>query len=191
MEFTVVSKNQFNERDSCQTCPQAFNLMNKRHHCRMCALSICANCQVKRRLSKTDGEVYPVCINCDFQLTNSYQLQMFNEVVAKREDLINQVQILVEQGEKATEHLNKKREERKAQLAAESKQNEVELQRIRKENSALEQKSNQINEDLMIKTNNLNKLKHDVAELKHEIESKRLQIGNITRQMGRPAPEYR
>ena len=51
----------------------------------------------------------------------------------------------------------------------------------------LEQKSNQINEDLQIKTNNLNKLKHDVAELKHEIECKQLQIGNINRQMGRPA----
>ena len=49
----------------------------------------------------------------------------------------------------------------------------------------LEQKSNQINEDLQIKTNNLNKLKHDVAELKHEIECKKLQIGNINRQMGR------
>ena len=159
--------------------------MTKRHHCRMCALSICANCQVKRRLSKTDADVHPVCINCDFQLTNSHQLQLFNEVVSKREELISQVQSLVEQGERATELLNKRKEERKSDLQAENKRNEFDLQKIRQENGMLEQKSNQINEDLQIKTNNLNKLKHDVAELKHEIECKQLQIGNINRQMGR------
>lgn len=52
---------------------------------------------------------------------------MFNEVVAKREDLINKVQTLVEQGERATEQLNKKKEEKKVELHAESKKNEVDL----------------------------------------------------------------
>ena len=66
MEFNVVHKSNFNEREVCQTCPTKFNLLNKRHHCRVCAVSICSDCQVKRRLSKTDAEVYPVCIQCDF-----------------------------------------------------------------------------------------------------------------------------
>ena len=70
--------------------------------------------------------------------------------------------------------LNNKREERKAELLEESKRNELDLLKDRKEISNLEQKSNQINEDLQIKTNNLNKLKHESAELKHEIDSKRL-----------------
>ena len=66
MEATIAHKSQFNEREICQTCPVKFNLLNKRHHCRVCAASICSDCQVKRRLSKTDAEVYPVCIQCDF-----------------------------------------------------------------------------------------------------------------------------
>ena len=67
---------------------------------------------------------------------------MFNEVVAKREELINHVQTLVEQGEQATEQLNKRKEERKAELLAQTKRNEVELTKIRQENSVMEQKSN-------------------------------------------------
>ena len=82
MEFLVVGKAHFNEKDQCETCPVMFNLFNKRHHCRKCARSICANCEVKRRLSKTDSETYPVCVHCDFGLTNSDQLRLFSEVVA-------------------------------------------------------------------------------------------------------------
>ena len=187
MEFRPIHKSQFHDLDKCETCPQIFNkLLNKRHHCRMCAKSICTNCQVKRRLSKTDPDAYPVCVNCDFELTNSHQLQLFREVVNKREELISQVQMLVEQGAKETEYLNRKREERKAELTTETKRIDMELTNDRKQVSQLEQKSNQIHEDLQIKTNNLNKLKHESAELKHEIEEKRLKISNLNRQMGRP-----
>ena len=94
--------------------------------------------------------------------------------------------MLVEQGAKETEYLNRKREERKAELTTETKRIDMELTNDRKQVSQLEQKSNQIHEDLQIKTNNLNKLKHESAELKHEIEEKRLKISNLNRQMGRP-----
>lgn len=172
MEFTVVPKSQYNERDQCETCPTVFTLMKKRHHCRVCAFSICDACEVKRRLSKTDGETYPVCVNCDFNLTNSYQLRLFNEVVAQREELIDQVQSLVEQGELATEQLNRKKEEKKAELQKESKRIDQELKLERDKITVLEQKTNQITEAIQIKSNNLTKLKHESAELKHEIESK-------------------
>ena len=44
----------------------------------------------------------------------------------------------------------------------------------RQEIASMERKSQRLMEDLQIKTNNLNKLKHETAELEHEIESKRL-----------------
>lgn len=73
MTFQVVDKSQFNERDQCQTCPTVFRrVLVKRHHCRVCGFSICTECSIKRRLSKSDAEVYYVCINCDFELTNSH-----------------------------------------------------------------------------------------------------------------------
>ena len=93
----------------------------------MCASSICSNCEVKKRLSKTDSEAYPVCVNCDFELTNSHQLKLYKEVVAQREDLIDQVQTLVEQADLATEQLNRKKEERKEALAKETKRFDQEL----------------------------------------------------------------
>ena len=71
---------------------------------------------MKRRLSKTDAEAYPVCVNCDFSLTNSHQLQLYREVVERREELIDHVSELVEQAEKVTEQLARKKEEKKAEL---------------------------------------------------------------------------
>ena len=69
-------------------------------------------------------------------------MQLFREVVNKREELISQVQMLVEQGAKETEYLNRKREERKAELTTETKRIDMELTNDRKQVSQLEQKSN-------------------------------------------------
>lgn len=52
LEFKPLSKNVYNEKDVCEFCPQLLKgLFNNRHHCRMCAKSMCSDCQVKRRLS--------------------------------------------------------------------------------------------------------------------------------------------
>ena len=50
--------------------------------------------------------------------------------------------MLVEQGAKETEYLNRKREERKAELNTETKRIDMELTNDRKQVSQLEQKSN-------------------------------------------------
>lgn len=94
----------------------------------MCASSICSDCQVKRRLSKTDAEVYPVCIHCDFELTNSHQLQLYNEVVVQREELINEVTMLVEQAEQAVDTLTLRKKDAEAELKREQKRMEGDLQ---------------------------------------------------------------
>ena len=62
---------------------------------------------------------------------------------------------------------------------------DTELQNEKKNQGELEQRANRISEMMQIKINNLDKLKHESAELKHEIESKKLQISNLNRQMGR------
>ena len=117
MEYEVVHKSKFHEREACETCPTTFKkMLVKRHHCRVCAASICSDCTVRRRLSKTDGEAYPVCVHCDFELSNNYQLELFNKVVTQREELIDQITGLLGRVEREAQALDQKRESRQKEL---------------------------------------------------------------------------
>ena len=99
---------------------------------------------------------------------------MYNDVVCQRETLIDTVSTLVTQGERATEALIRKQESKKVELFEESKRIDEDIVKERQEIAGMERKSQRLMEDLQLKTNNLNKLKHETAELEHEIESKRL-----------------
>ena len=122
MVFKPCGKTQFHEKAVCEFCPQQFNLMHKRHHCRKCAKSLCSDCTVKRRLSKTDGEVYPCCVECDFAITNCHTDALISEIVSSREDLIKKVEKLLVKAEKGSHLLNEKKEKRKKELEDENEQ---------------------------------------------------------------------
>eukprot|EP00756_Hemistasia_phaeocysticola_P028868 Hpha_TRINITY_DN16197_c3_g4::TRINITY_DN16197_c3_g4_i1::g.5435::m.5435 len=38
------------ESEACSSCPQAFGIINRRHHCRLCGLLYCADCTQSRRV---------------------------------------------------------------------------------------------------------------------------------------------
>ncbi len=72
--FKVAEKEEFHEEDNCEGgCEVSFKGFRSpaRHHCRMCAASVCDNCSTKRRLSKTDPELHYCCNMCDFKITNN------------------------------------------------------------------------------------------------------------------------
>ena len=96
--------------------------MHKRHHCRKCAKSICTDCTVKRRLAKTDGDLYPCCVECDFQITNCHTEALINEIVSSREDLIKKVEKLLAKAEKGSQRLNEKKDSRKRELEKENEE---------------------------------------------------------------------
>ena len=103
MIFKPCGKSQFHEKLVCEFCPQQFNkLLHSRHHCRKCAKSICSDCTIKRRLSKTDPELYYCCVDCDFAITNCHSDALISEIVNSREDLIKKVDKLLAKAEKGS-----------------------------------------------------------------------------------------
>ena len=72
--FTIADKTEFHEEDNCSSCNVSFKgfLSPTRHHCRMCASSVCESCCIKRRLSKSDPEMHYCCNSCDFKIVNSH-----------------------------------------------------------------------------------------------------------------------
>ena len=112
--------------------------MHKRHHCRKCAKSICTDCTVKRRLSKTDGELHPCCIECDFAITNCHTDALISEIVSSREDLIKKVEKLLVKAEKGSQLLNEKKDRRKKELEDENEQFKITYDAEQKKISQLE-----------------------------------------------------
>ena len=88
----------------------------------MCAKTICSDCTVKRRLSKTDPEIYPCCVECDFLITNSHSDALLDEIVTSREELIKKVDRLLVKAEKGSQMLTQKKEQRKRELEDEIEQ---------------------------------------------------------------------
>ena len=56
----------------------------------------------------------------------------------------------------------------------ESKRIDEDILKEKQEIASMDRKAQRFMEEHQIKTNNLNKLKHETAELEHEIETKRL-----------------
>ena len=83
--------------------------------------------------------MYPVCVNCDFSLTNSHQLQLYREVVNRREELIEYVSKLVESGERHINELVSRKEERKQDLNRSQKRIDLELKADHQRLTDLEQ----------------------------------------------------
>jgi len=51
--------------DKCAICPTVFSLLNRRHHCRNCYNSVCANCSANRAIvSGFGGTKERVCSQC-------------------------------------------------------------------------------------------------------------------------------
>ena len=78
--------------ESCEFCGKEFKkVLVKRHHCRMCARSMCSECTTKRRLSKTDATCHQICFECDFDLVNANQMDYFRQACEERDELIGQM----------------------------------------------------------------------------------------------------
>ena len=181
MIFKPCGETQFHKKGVCEFCPAQFKLFTNRHHCRKCAKSICSDCTIKRRLSKTDGDLYPCCIECDFAITNSHTDALINEIVSSREDLIKKVEKLLAKAEKGSQLLNEKKDIRKRELEEENEQFKISYDAEQKKISQLEFLAKQIEEDAQIKSNNLQKQKQMLAEASHELQSKKLEIQHLKR----------
>ena len=62
-----------------------------RHHCRVCAASVCDNCCIKRRLSKSDPELHYCCNDCDFKIVNNHYKSKTEYINIERDQLINEI----------------------------------------------------------------------------------------------------
>ena len=80
---------------------------------------MCSDCSVKRRLSKTDGDLHPTCVECDFAITNCHSDALIFEIVNSREDLISKVVKLLAKAEKGSAILNEKKNKLKQELETE------------------------------------------------------------------------
>ena len=118
---------------------------------------MCSDCTVKRRLSKTDPEIYPCCIDCDFAITNCHSDSLITEIVNSREVLMKKVERLLAKAEKGSQLLNQKKDKRKQELEDEIEQFKITYDAEQKRISSLEFFAKQIEEDAQIKSNNLQK----------------------------------
>jgi hypothetical protein len=91
--FKVAEKEEFCEEDTCIGCEVSFKgfLSATRHHCRVCAASVCDNCSIKRRLSKSDPDLYYCCNECDFKIVNNHYKSKTEYINTERDQLIDEI----------------------------------------------------------------------------------------------------
>ena len=91
--FKIAEKEEFLEEDNCAGCEVTFKgfMSATRHHCRVCAGSVCVNCSCKRRLSRSDPELYYCCNECDFKIVNNHYKRKTDEINNDRDILINEI----------------------------------------------------------------------------------------------------
>ena len=91
--FKIAEKEEFLEEDVCAGCEVSFKgfLSATRHHCRVCASSVCTNCCIKRRLSKSDPELHYCCNDCDFKIANNHYKTKTEYINSERDQLIDEI----------------------------------------------------------------------------------------------------
>lgn len=61
----LKDKSEWDSRDKCALCTTSFTVFKRKHHCRMCGVSICSKCSSIRKDSRNkNGNGIRVCLSC-------------------------------------------------------------------------------------------------------------------------------
>jgi hypothetical protein len=191
---------EFKKDKNCCICDKKFGMSLRRHHCRFCGSSVCADHSMKRRAMNDSNDLFRICDMCDktmqdeevkreisdqldkleaqLNLAKETNERLYDESMEKIE-LANQLELELKRIEKSHEL---KEEELLKQLRAEQERGmktKLLVQQLQKDFESSQENESTMSEKCKCTEEKLHKYRTHIDELKEKKEELISQVGNL------------